>query len=182
MRIMLTLLAVLSGCASERGGACVEPVAAAGEGVAGIVAHTESADRHVKAATPHASPTGRVYLTAAGDEHAATLQQAQRVRASLAAAGAQAAQLRDEAEGERDKRSALEGRWFVRWGRRIERALWIIGISWLVLGIASVALGMGNPLSWSWRVGKEITRLAPLMNPFSWVRDWLIGRKGGAAA
>jgi hypothetical protein len=31
-------------------------------------------------------------------------------------------------------------------------------------------------------MGKEITRLVPLMNPFSWVRDWILSRRASADA
>lgn len=171
------ILLLLLGCQASRPAPKPDPVATAGEGVAGIVAHTESAERHVTSAIPHADPIGKVYLTAASDEHKEVLSDAAEVRIALAGAREQAIALAAAVAEQKTAYQKLEGRWFVVWGRRIEQALWIVGITWLLLGVASVVFGMGNPLSWTWRIGKEITRLVPLMNPFSWLRDWLIARR-----
>jgi len=174
---ILLILIVLLGCQASRPATRIDPVATAGEGVAGIVAHTESAERHVTSAIPHADPTGKVYLRAASDEHKEVLSDAAEVRTALVGAREQAVSLAAAVSEQKTAYAKLEGRWYVAWGRRIERAMWIVGITWLLLGVASVVFGMGNPLSWTWRIGKEITRLVPLMNPFSWLRDWLIAQR-----
>lgn len=178
LHIVLTLIAIgTSGCGTAPGGPEPQPVNTAAEGVAGIVAHTESAERHVQNATPHADATGKVHLSAASDEHHQVLYKADQTKSALAAAQEQVTDLRSAVAEQRAAYSQLEDRWYVRWGRRIERALWVLGVSWLALGIASIVFGMGNPLSWTWRIGKEITRLIPAMNPFSWVRDWMLSRR-----
>jgi hypothetical protein len=146
-------------------------------GIAGVVAHTESAQRHVTHAVPHANDTGKVHLAAATDEHKAVLADASEVKRALDAKHMAINTLEGQVVAIQRDYTTLESRWFVIWGRRIERALWIIGTTWLALGVASIVFGMGNPLSFTWRIGKEITRLVPMMNPFSWVRDWLLVRK-----
>jgi hypothetical protein len=151
-------------------------------GVAGVVAHTESAQRHVEQAIPHADDTGKVHLAAATDEHKEVVADAAETKQALDATAKEITALEGQVMAVQADYTKLESRWYVRWGRWIERALWIIGISWLVLGAASVVLGMGNPLSLTWRMGKEITRLVPLMNPFSWVRDWILSRRASADA
>ena len=156
-------------------------MARATDSLAGVVAHTESADRHVASAVPHANPTGKVYLTAATDEHNAVLTDAAKARKAMGDAQNQIGALTGEITRHQDAYQHLESRWFVRWGRWIERMLWIIGITWLVLGATSVVLGMGNPLSLTWRIGKEITRLLPIMNIFSWVRDWILTRRAAVS-
>lgn len=174
--LLSCLCLVLLSCALEHA-MMPDPSPAVGEGLAGIVAHTESATRHVEQAKPHADATGKLHLAAAQDEHAEVLADVGEAKAALVATQAHIGQLRVELEASKDAYGTLEGRWYVTWGRRIERALWTIGLLWLALGIAAMVLGLGNPLSWSWRIGKEITRLVPAMNPFSWIRDWILSRR-----
>jgi len=161
----------IAGCATRP---ATQPISLAAEGVAGIVAHTESAERDVQNAVPHTDATGKVHLSAASDEHGAILIGATKTRAALDAADKQA-------KAAAEALSNLEGRWYVRWGRWIEHALWIIGLSWLALGVAAMFLGMGNPLSWTAWLGEELVRLLPMMNPFSWVRAWITAHRTGAA-
>lgn len=168
-------LALLS-CALEHA-MMPDPSPAVGEGLAGIVAHTESAERHVEQAKPHADATGKLHLSAAQDEHAEVLADAAEARAALIATQEHIGALNHQLDEARDAYGKLESRWYVTWGRRIERALWTIGLIWLALGIASVIFGLGNPLTWTWRIGKEITRLVPAMNPFSWIRDWILSQR-----
>lgn len=174
---LIVIVSVIAGCTGQAVAPQPDPVSQASEGVAGIVAHTESAERHVQKAIPHANPTGKVHLAAASEEHTEVLADAAQTHDALNSTRQQVAKLNDTISDGQAAYGKLEGRWYVRWGRWIERLLWIIGISWLVLGAASVVFGLGNPLSWTWRIGKEITRLLPAMNPFSWIRDWLLKRK-----
>ena len=171
MYVLLIVALLLAGCAHSTS---TPPITLASEGVAGIVAHTESAERDVQNAIPHTDATGKVQLSAASDEHGAILMSAVKTRAALDAADKQA-------QAAAAALSRLEGRWYVHWGRWIEHVLWIIGVSWLVLGVAAMFLGMGNPLSWTGWLGEELVRLLPLMNPFSWVRDWIAARRAQAA-
>jgi hypothetical protein len=87
-----------------------------------------------------------------------------------------------ELQTERNWRVWLDDKWYVKWGQRIERALWFIGISWLLLGVLSIVLGVGNPLGWGTIIGKNIIRLLPLANPFSWVRDYIKSRRESPVA
>jgi len=182
--IVISTILTSPGCASHAkpADAARATVSDAVTGVAGVVAHTESAQRHVEQAVPHTDDTGKVHLAAATDEHKEVIADAAETRQALESTVTQISALEGQVVAIRSDYTKLESRWYVRWGRWIERALWIIGISWLVLGAASVFLGLGNPLSLTWRIGKEITRLVPLMNPFSWVRDWILARRTGSDA
>lgn len=182
--IMVSTILTAPGCAGQAkpADAARATVSDAVSGVAGVVAHTESAQRHVEQAIPHTDDTGKVHLAAATDEHKEVVADAAETKQALDATAKEITVLEGQVVSVKANYTKLESRWYVRWGRWIERALWIIGISWLVLGAASVVLGMGNPLSLTWRIGKEITRLVPLMNPFSWVRDWILARRVSADA
>ena len=177
--IIVSTIISAPGCAGQAkpADAARTAVGDAVTGVAGVVAHTESAQRHVEQAIPHTDDTGKVHLAAATDEHKEVVADAAETKQALEATAKEITALEGQVVAVKADYTKLESRWYVRWGRWIERALWIIGIAWLVLGAASVMFGLGNPLSLTWRIGKEITRLVPLMNPFSWVRDWLLNRK-----
>ena len=170
----------LLGCAAIPSTPKPDPVGAAGDGMAGVVAHTHSAQRHVENAIPHADTTGKTYLTAASDEHQEVFVSAAAVKSALIEAQVQARQQTEVLANQRHAHELLQAKWYVVWGRRIERLLWVVGIAWLILGIASVVLGIGNPLSWTQWLGKEIVRFVPLMNPFSWLRDWINTRRGNS--
>lgn len=182
--IVVSTILTAPGCAghAKPAAAARATVSDAVTGVAGVVAHTESAQRHVQQAVPHTDDTGKVHLAAATDEHKEVIADAAETKQALDATVTQITALEGQVVAVHADYTKLESRWYVRWGRRIERALWIIGVSWLVLGAASVVFGLGNPLSLTWRIGKEITRLVPLMNPFSWVRDWILTRRTAADA
>jgi len=184
--VLSTILTTLggAGCAGQAkpADAARASVGDAASGVAGVVAHTESAQRHVEQAVPHTDDTGKVHLAAATDEHKEVIADAAETKQALDATVTQITAMEGQVVAVKADYTKLESRWYVRWGRWIERVLWIIGISWLVLGAASVLFGLGNPLSLTWRIGKEITRLVPLMNPFSWVRDWILARRTSSDA
>lgn len=175
--LLLCIGVLLVGCATSLFAPKPDPVVSASDGLAGVVAHTESAERHVQNAIPHADATGKVQLSAASDEHKAAMDSAGETKAALLAVQQQADSLRQQVADGQASYQKLDGKWYVTWGRRIEKALWTIGIAWLVLGVGSVVLGLGNPLGWGVKAGKEIVRAIPGMNPFAWVRDWLIGRR-----
>jgi hypothetical protein len=180
--IAISMVLVAPGGAGCSGNARIEDAARvrvsdAVTGVAGIVAHTDSAQRHVERARPHTDSTGRIYLAAATDEHQAVISSAGQTKHSLDLTARAITALEGQVAATREDYTKLQSRWFVRWGQGIERGLWIIGLSWLAAGVVSVLFGLGNPLSLTWRIGKEITRLVPAMNPFSWVRDWLLARQ-----
>lgn len=182
--VAITTILATPGCAghAKPADAARANVSDAVSGVAGVVAHTESAQRHVEQAVPHTDDTGKVHLAAATDEHKEVIADAAETKQALDATVTQITALEGQVVAAQADYTKLESRWYVRWGRWIERVLWIIGVSWLVLGAASVVFGLGNPLSLTWRIGKEITRLVPLMNPFSWVRDWILARRTAADA
>ena len=185
VRLFIAISTILAtpGCAghAKPAEAARATVSDAVTGVAGVVAHTESAQRHVEQAIPHTDDTGKVHLAAATDEHKEVVADAAETKQALDATAKEITALEGQVVAVRANYTKLESRWYVRWGRWIERVLWIIGISWLICGVASIVLGLGNPLSLTWRMGKEITPLVSLMNVFSWVRDWLLSGRAASA-
>jgi Fe2+ transport system protein B len=53
----------------------------------------------------------------------------------------------------------------------MRRMFYIFVFTWLGLGILSVVLGVGNPLSWTWKIGVFIRRMLPFSNVFGFVND-----------
>ncbi len=90
---LVVIVSVICGCTGKTAAPQPDPVAQASVGVAGIVAHTESAERHVQKAIPHANSTGKVYLTAASDEHTEVLANAAHTYDALKGAQQQVAAL-----------------------------------------------------------------------------------------
>jgi hypothetical protein len=161
------IIAMSAGCRST----AANSLPGANAAIYGVAAHVESAEAHVQAAKPHTREPGTTRLTAASEEHGLALRDAQAAKLALDKA-------QDERDTLTDANALLEARWYVRWGRWIERMLWIVGITWLVAGVLSVVLGLGNPLSWMGWIGKQLRLLLPAMNVFSWVRGWIESRKG----
>lgn len=180
LALLVTLY--LAGCTTQRNPAesARAGVSDAASGVAGVVAHTQSAQRQVDQAIPYTDDTGKMHLAAATDEHAEVLADAAETLQALDATSKEISVMECQMKTEKNRYSLLESEWYVRWGRWLERALWILGLSWLGLGVASIVFGIGNPLSTTFRIGKEITRMVPLMNPFSWVRNWILARRKAA--
>ena len=180
--VLLMLLAIiLSGCTHET----VVPersVTRAAEGVAGIIAHTESAQRHVESAKPLTSNTGKVLLQAATEEHTEVLMSASQVRAALEQAQTRFEQVASDLAESKTAYQVLESKWYVVWGKRIERVIWFLAVGWLGAGILSVLLGVGSPLGMGVWLGKEIIHLAPAMNIFAWIRSWIEKRREAKAA
>lgn len=76
----------------------------------------------------------------------------------------------------RQRYESLRDDWWTRYGgQTVKRWLLWITVGWFVVGLLAVLSGL-NPLGMGARVGREIVRLVPFMNPFSWIRDWLVRR------
>lgn len=129
--------------------------------------HLARADAAAQAVEPHVASPGRPILKQCRTEIA--LAADSNDRAEVEFAGLKAAH------------EKLEGRWYVRWGRRIEAFFWLVVFAWFGLGLASVVLGLGNPLGATMALSKEIVRAVPFANLFAWARDWL-GRRLAARA
>ena len=87
-------------------------------------------------------------------------------------------QLNATIQRQRDEYTKLNGKWYVRVGKWVERALWTLAIGYVVAGLLAIAL----PLRWpvmGLSISKSIVRLVPAMNWASFIRDRLIGRKAG---
>lgn len=79
---------------------------------------------------------------------------------------------------QRDAYTKLESKWYVRLGKWIERALWMLAIGYVVAGLLAIALPMRWPVM-GLSISKTIVRAVPLMNWASWTRDRLIKSKAG---
>jgi hypothetical protein len=180
--LLLTLAIILFGCRTRRAIELPQAdLSSTSDDVASIVAHTQSAENHVQSAIPYADSAGKIYLVAASQEHGLVLGSADQAQSSLRMAEQSVQSLNGSLAQQHTQYAQLESRWYVRWGRRIERALWIIGIGWLITGIAAVILGLGSPLGWGVKLGKELVRLVPMMNLFAWMRDWINARRTAPA-
>lgn len=171
------------------------PAQEAADDVGAIESHTDAAENAVKAARQAASQPALVkpILDLASDQHAEVIKHAAGAKTEIHqamvektqadAAAIKATGERDKVIGEwGDKYAGLEAKWYVRWGRFIERMLWIIGIAWMALGVLSVVCGLGNPLGWAFTLSRELVRLIPAMNLFAWVRDAINHFRGTGTA
>ncbi len=79
----------------------------------------------------------------------------------------------------RAENTRLKDDWFSFRQRRAAHKIiaWAIGI-WLGIGIASIFLGVFGFMGWS----RLLTQGLLVMNPFVWIRDWIIRRRGPAEA
>ena len=105
------------------------------------------------------------------------------IKARLADVGTQLSKAKTAADENDAKLNHLRNQWYVTWGIWIEKALWTIGLIWLACGVLSVLAGFGPMASMGWvmAISKEIVRFVPIMNPFAWIRDYLMARKALAA-
>jgi len=83
---ILIAAVMAAGCSGRTATPKPDPIARTGEGLAGIQAHIESAERCTQGAVPHADAVGRVYLSSASAEHRAALDKTGEARATLDAA------------------------------------------------------------------------------------------------
>jgi len=86
LRHILIAAVMAAGCSGRTAIPKPDPIARTGEGLAGIQAHVESAERCTQGAVPHADAVGRVYLSSASAEHRAALDKTGEARATLDAA------------------------------------------------------------------------------------------------
>jgi hypothetical protein len=176
-RLPLCVFAITLSACHHSGERLSDSLDLAHRGMAAVAAHGNSARRHIHSALPYASDVGQAHLSAALDEQWMALESLKQIDRALTNVQRGMVRMQTAAADADARVQRLENRWYVRWGRRIERAFWIITIGWLVMGVASILLGLGNPLGWGMRLSREIVRLIPLMNPFTWVRDALLRRK-----
>ena len=169
--LMLVMLAAAAGCnpkAPSPSPVKRDSLPEVEGGIGGALVLNSLAHTEVNQAKPHTDPEGKGILDSAGNTLDA---QAGKLRTAAAATAA--------AEKERGEWSAkyavavadfnrLDGRWYVKWGLRIERALWIIGLSWLGIGVVCIFAGL-NPLPLLVTATNEIKLLLPFMNVFSWI-------------
>ena len=149
--LLLTLF-VLWGCVglSE----APEGVQEARQGVAAIVAHTESAEANVQRAMPLVKPAGKPYLEMASSEHGETLIAATDTGVALNKAETDAARIARELKD-------LRAKWYVRWGIKINRWFWSITIGWFIFCAVAIAAQLGNPLTITVRIIKFVVGLIP---------------------
>lgn len=124
-------------------------------GVEAVKVHTTIAQELVEQALPNSDPVGQAQLSAAGMEHQAvissadkTAQSLDQLRRSFAQASQELAEAQRQVADAQEKPRKLEHEWYVVWGLPIEKVFWTAAITWLLVSIGSMALGIGNPISW----------------------------------
>ena len=142
--------------AVSRGAAAL---AQSASGVQSMAVQTTLAEKQVQKAIPHSDVKGQAYLEAASDAHAVSLAVGNHVELALADAGRQIGVLQSQMEAvglqllqQQERYRQLAGQWYVLWGLRLERLFWTAAITWLLLSVGSMALGLGNPISWIGRL------------------------------
>jgi hypothetical protein len=140
---LIPVLAVLiaSGCGTPSRPQTPAPLTDAGNGLAGIKAHTESADRAVTAAKPHADTTGKALLAVASAEHGAITVKADQAQQAVEAARTEAAQASTALADAKAETVRITSKTFVKVALWLEWliviALWVAGIG-IVLRIAAL--------------------------------------------
>jgi hypothetical protein len=167
----------MAGCQPK---AAPAPVAVVGDAITRATAHVQSADRHVRSAQEHSNFNGKVLLKVASDELASALVDHVDASAGLVEARKLIDRQAVEIATGRQAYAKLEGKWYVEWGRWIERVLMWLVIAWVGAGVVAVAMGI-PVLPLAQRISVELVRLAPAMNPFSWIRNYIRGKQGKPA-
>lgn len=136
---------------------------AVGSSINKAEAHTESADRLVVAAKPESNDTGKKLLTAASDEHTATLLSLKQAEHDL-----------DQVQSERDQLDRSNSDLTLQltkiksqWGYRLQ--VWVTRFVWILVGliVAHFVLGAAG-LFVTGPAGAIMATLGAVVNPFSW--------------
>ena len=122
---VVILVVILSGCQLFKPQTTEQSaVVSAQSGVAGIVAHTQSAECAVVAAKPHTNAQGKVSLETATAEHAAVIGETDKVSAALDKALTEVAVLNQDRAQWKTRAEADEATWGFIIGRWIRRVWW----------------------------------------------------------
>ncbi len=142
------LIVVGAGCHFAGQVNVPDSIPSVGSEIARTRSHIESADRHVIAAVPHADAEGRSLLGSASYEHQQAIKTNNQAAEQLTQVAAEREKLNTALSAEQAAYRDLHGRWYVRWGIRIQAFFWIGIIGLAVLEVLSLWLGFGNPFGW----------------------------------
>ena len=174
---VVILVVILSGCQLFKPKTTEQSaVVSAQSGVAGIVAHTQSAECAVVAAKPHTNAQGKVSLETATAEHAAVIGETDKVSAALDKALTELDATQKETSKVQGDYVKLTGKWYVRWGQKIERWFWYITIGWFVFCALAIWAQM-NPIAITAKVIKTIAGFIPFTYVASLIGKWGAGKR-----
>lgn len=143
LALILALLLTLTGCARK----------SAAPSIHATGTHLARADAKIEGAIPHTDDFGKPLLTSA--------------RTDLKAADSsnnEAARLHAQLE---EAHRRLEGRWYVRLGRWIDRMIKLLILGWFILGVGGMLLtGFGGG-GLGFTAGRWILSMLPLANVFT---------------
>jgi hypothetical protein len=111
---------------------------------------------------PHVEPIGLQFIQQIGEDARLAAKDAALINESYTA-------LTEKNE------KILSNRW-VRVALWTQKMFWLVVVTWVVVGVGSVALGVGNPMGWTWKIGVFLRRLMPFSNIFGWTNDKLHGK------
>lgn len=105
------------------------PTATANAGVAGVIAHTQAADSLVLTAHDNATPALQPLLMTAHTEHDAVYKAALSIDKALLAIADRFDDLSTRADAQTKSLLDLQARWYVRYGRGVEKLAIIAAIA-----------------------------------------------------
>jgi hypothetical protein len=202
--LMVMVLSALTGCGGPPKaakpyrpdqGLVVAPVTKAQTSSAEVKAYLGAAEGLVQQLLAYARQAGdkalESLLTAVSNNHAsaqgsqnkvdAQLEQVTKDKVTSDTQAISAVRERDEINQTWERRhAALEGKWYVRWGRWIEAVVFWLVVGWAVAGLASVFLGF-QPLGMLQKLSGFIVHLIPLGNVWVWVEDLVKWVRGAPA-
>jgi hypothetical protein len=149
-----------------------DPAAGISEPLTRAEVRRELAVSQIELATPKISGEPKTHIEVAG---AAMKQQAKdlkEAREGVKATQANEAEVREQYEKTEAQLTHLKGQWYVKVGIWIERSVWVIAISWIVLNAIAFAGGIGSPGGWFAWIAKQIRLFLPAMNVSSWLLAW----------
>lgn len=181
-RRILTLAAGLlaAGCAASLPPLPPPALVATGEGVAGVKADVQTAQRAVTATlkTPKLAEVPKAYLTVAAESHTAALVKVDKVEASLASARKADADRAEELAAVKAEYRRLHEAWYVAlylwfewWFLALRDAIkWVLLIGVAMGGLALI-LPLISPLGWGLAVSGWLNVLNPIGFVFKLIRE-----------
>jgi hypothetical protein len=185
LALVLLAMFIAAGCHTQAAPQHQEPqgVNNAQSSNAGVQAHNESAEGLNQQMNTMLPPEGKPISVAQSSEHAAVKREATKTDAALAQAKADYAALHDKYDedlavandGKAEVTAAFaeyKGLWRHRAADWIWNALIWVATAWIAVGLFAVIGGICNPATFAFQASRWLIHALPLMNPFSWMKDF----------
>jgi len=171
---ILLFITTFIGCVIQPNpNSVADHTAAVGTSLVQTDGHLQSADHNASLIPSHADATGKIYVNATRYDIAQGVKSNDQAKTDLQKVTKERDQLKQQVIDANGNYTTLSKKWYVVWGQRIQAAIVAIVVAWAGLGVASIVLGMGNPLSWAFTFSNEIAHFLPLANVFAWIRNWI---------